>query len=136
MAQWLRIHLPMQGTWVRTLVQEDLTCYGATKPMCHNYWAFALGPTSHNYWAHAPQLLRLCSRACEPQLLSLHTTTTEAQAPRACAPQQKKTLQWEAHTPQQRVAPAHRNSRKPVCSNEDLMQPKIRKNKFIKNIYI
>ena len=35
--QWLRIHLPMQGTWVRALVQEDPTCHGATKPMRHNY---------------------------------------------------------------------------------------------------
>ena len=22
-SQWLRIHLPMQGTWIRALVQED-----------------------------------------------------------------------------------------------------------------
>ena len=36
-AQWLRSRLPMQGTWVRALVQEDPTCRGATKPMCHNY---------------------------------------------------------------------------------------------------
>ena len=36
-AQWLRIHLPMQGTQVRALVQEDPTCQGATKPTCHNY---------------------------------------------------------------------------------------------------
>ena len=36
-AQWLRIHLPMQGTWVQALVQEDPTCRGATKPMSHNY---------------------------------------------------------------------------------------------------
>ena len=36
-AQWLRIHLPMQGTRVRALVQEDPTCHGATKPMHHNY---------------------------------------------------------------------------------------------------
>ena len=36
-AQWLRIHLPMQGTWVRALVWEDPTCHGATKPMRHNY---------------------------------------------------------------------------------------------------
>ena len=43
--QWLRIRLPMQGTWVRALVQEDPICCGATKPMC------------------------LRSRACEPQLL-------------------------------------------------------------------
>ena len=36
-AQWLRIHLPVQGTRVRTLVWEDPTCRGATKPTCHNY---------------------------------------------------------------------------------------------------
>ena len=36
-AQWLRIHLTMQGTRVRALVQEDPTCHGATKPMRHNY---------------------------------------------------------------------------------------------------
>ena len=36
-AQWLRIHLPMQGTWVRALVWEDPTCHRATKPVRHNY---------------------------------------------------------------------------------------------------
>ena len=36
-AQWLRIHLPMQGTQVRALVREDPTCRGATKPVRHNY---------------------------------------------------------------------------------------------------
>ena len=56
-AQWLRICLPMQGTRVWALVREDPTCRGTTKPVCHRYWACALGPTSHNYWAHA-QLLR------------------------------------------------------------------------------
>ena len=36
-AQWLRIRLPMQGTRVRALVQEDRTCRGASKPVRHNY---------------------------------------------------------------------------------------------------
>ena len=36
-AQWLRIRLPMQGTLVRVLVQEDPTCHGATKPVRHKY---------------------------------------------------------------------------------------------------
>ena len=36
-AQWLRILLPMQGTQVQALVQEDPTCCRATKPVCHNY---------------------------------------------------------------------------------------------------
>ena len=56
--QWLRIRLPMQGTRVRALVQEDPTCRGATKPVRHNYWACALEPVSHNYWACMPQLLK------------------------------------------------------------------------------
>ena len=64
-AQQLRICLPMQGTRVRALVQEDPTCCGATKPVHHNYWACALEPVTHNYWAHMPQLL------------SPHATTTE-----------------------------------------------------------
>ena len=39
LVQRLRIRPPMQGTRVGTLVQEDPTCYGATKPVHHNYWA-------------------------------------------------------------------------------------------------
>ena len=35
--QWLRIHVPMQGTRIRSLVQEDPTCHGATKPVRHNH---------------------------------------------------------------------------------------------------
>ena len=88
--QWLRIRLPRQGTRVRALVREDPTCRGATKPVSHNYWACALEPASHNYW-------------------SPRATTTEARAPRACAPQQEKPPQWEARTPQRRIAPACRN---------------------------
>ena len=81
-AQWLRICLPMQGTPVRSLVWEDCTCRGATKPVGHNYWACALEPASHNCWAHVP---------------------------RACALQQEKPPQWEARAPQWRVAPARCN---------------------------
>ena len=47
--QWLRIHLPMQGAWVWSLVrvQEDPTlCHGVTKPM------------HPNSWAHEPTLLK------------------------------------------------------------------------------
>ena len=36
-AQWLRICLLMQGTWVRALVWEDPTCHGAAGPVSHNY---------------------------------------------------------------------------------------------------
>ena len=44
-AQWLRIHLPMQGTQVQFLVWEDSTWCRKTKPLCHNYWSLcALEP--------------------------------------------------------------------------------------------
>ena len=59
-AQWLRIRLPMQGTQVRSLVGEDHTCCGATKPVRHNYWACVpqvlkpahLEPVLHNKRSH------------------------------------------------------------------------------------
>ena len=88
--QWLRIRLPMHGTWVQALVWEDPTCHGATKPVCHNYWACTLEPTSHNYWTHVPQLLKPVR--LEPVLRN-----------------KEKPSQWEACAPQWRVAPAHRN---------------------------
>ena len=37
--QWLRIHLPKQGTRVPSLVQEDATGQRAAKPGSHSYWA-------------------------------------------------------------------------------------------------
>ena len=85
--QWLRIHLPMQGTRVQALVRQGPTCHKATKPVSRNCWACTLEPVSHDYWARVP---------------------------RARAPQQEKPLQWEAtamrsDARQQRVAPAHRN---------------------------
>ena len=43
-----------------------------------------------SYKAHASQLLGLCSRACTPQLLSLHAAATGPCTPKACAPQQEK----------------------------------------------
>ena len=56
--QWLRIYLPMQETWIQSLVQEDPTC-------------------------RVPQLLSLCSRTRDAQLLNSRVATTEAHA---CAP--------------------------------------------------
>ena len=35
--QWFRIHLPMQGTQVRSLAWEDSTGGRAAKPESHNY---------------------------------------------------------------------------------------------------
>ena len=73
--QWLRIHLPMQGTRVRSLVGEDPTLCGATKPMRHNYWACALKPASHNCWSHVPQLLK--PTCLEPMLCNKRSHCNE-----------------------------------------------------------
>ena len=40
-ARWLSNHLPMQGTWVQSLVRDNPVCCGAAKPMHHNYWIYA-----------------------------------------------------------------------------------------------
>ena len=42
------IHLPVQETWVRSLVQEDTTCRGAPTPVHHSYWACALESVLYN----------------------------------------------------------------------------------------
>ena len=85
--QWIRICLPVQGTWVWSLLQEweDFTCRGATKStnstmesVCHNCWS--------------------------PSACGLHTATT---AP-ACCNQSRhlepavcnERTRWEAHAPQ------------------------------------
>ena len=60
--QWLRIRLPMQGTWVRALVWEDPTCCGATKPVHHNYWACALEPVLHNKRSHRNEKPAHCNK--------------------------------------------------------------------------
>ena len=76
---------PTQGTQVQSLVWEDSTCLGATKPM------------RYNYWASVQQLLMpTCPNVHRPQLLSPRIATTEAHASRACAGQWEKPLRWEA----------------------------------------
>ena len=116
----------MQGTRVRSLVQEDPTCCRATKPMHHNYWGCALEPASHNCWAHALQLLKPTpSKAHVPQLLSPHAATTEAHVPRVCAPQQETTTAMRSpciatksspHSPQ--LEKARVQQRRPRCSQK------------------
>ena len=49
--QWGRIYLPMQKACVQILVQEDPKCLGATKPMHHIYWTWALEPGNCKYWS-------------------------------------------------------------------------------------
>ena len=46
--RWLRIRLPMQGTWVQALVWEDPTCRGATGPVSHTTEHARLEPLLRN----------------------------------------------------------------------------------------
>ena len=99
--QWLpwwfsgkSILLPMQETWVQTLIWEDHTCHGATKPMHHSYGAGALEP-----W--------------EPQPLKpVH--------PRTSALQQEKPRQWEACTLPLESSPACCDYRKDWAATKTL----------------
>ena len=51
--QWLRIWLPIQETWVQSLVWEDSTGCGAIEPLHHDYWSlWALEPVLCNKRSH------------------------------------------------------------------------------------
>ena len=62
MVQRMRIHLPMQGTWIRSLVRENSTRRGAAKPVCHRYGARTPAPSSCCTQANAPTLCNKRSR--------------------------------------------------------------------------
>ena len=97
----------MQGMQVQALVREDPTCRRATKPVHHNYWAWALEPTSHNYLAHVPQLLKtLC---LEPVLRNKRSHCNE------------KPVHHNEEQP-----PLTTTREKPTHSNKDPTQPKIK----------
>ena len=70
----------------------------------HNYWACVLEPGSLNYWAHVLKPLK-------------------PEHPRACALQQKKPLQGEAHILQLESSPCSPQLEKSMCSNKDPAQP-------------
>ena len=95
MALWWRFCLPVQETWVWSLVREDPTCHKAAKPVCHHFWV-ALEPGGCNCWS-----------------------------PCAHAAQQENPLQWEAQTPQLDSSPCFPQLEKSPHSNEDPERPKI-----------
>ena len=61
MTQWVKNPPAMHETWVQSPIWENPTCYGATNPTGHNYWACVLKPWSHNYWIPCALELVLCS---------------------------------------------------------------------------
>ena len=71
--QWLRIHLPRQGTWLRFPVWGDPTCQGATEFMHQTTEVHSLEPTLHTREATA---MRRPHTATQEQ--PLLTTTRES----------------------------------------------------------
>ena len=47
--QRIKIHMPMQGTWVPSFLWKDPTSRETAEPVHHNYWPRALEPSSCNY---------------------------------------------------------------------------------------
>ena len=75
----------MQEMQVQSLIQEDLTCSRATKPVGHSYWARALEPGSHNCWALMSQLLKpSCPRACALQQAAAAAAKSLQSCPTLC----------------------------------------------------
>ena len=55
----VKTRLPMQETRVQSLTWEDPTCRRTAKPVCHNYWAWALEPG-------CCLVAQLCLTLCDP----------------------------------------------------------------------
>ena len=107
-AQWSRICLPAQETWVQVLIWEAPTCHRTTDSVPHNYWACVLAPVSCNYCAMRLRYWSLST--LEPALCNKRDHHNEK-------PTQHS---W-------RAAPSRRNWGKPTYSNED---PSTAKNKI------
>ena len=108
--QWSRVCLPMQEIWVWSFIQEDPTCHGATKLVCHIYWTCAPKPRNHNCWAHTLQLLK------PPR-------------PRTGTQKQQKPPQGEAWASQLESGPSSPQQSK--AQQQDRVQPKINKIIFV-----
>ena len=102
-AQWWRIPLPMQETWVPSLIHEDHKCHVAARPLtCHSCWACALesgSPEACALQQERPLQWEAPAWQLESRSRSLH-------------------LESSPHSPQLEKSPS---------SNEDPAQPKINK---------
>ena len=88
--QWIRNHLPMEGTQVQSLVWENSAYHGAFKPVHHNYWAHALEPACRTNWSPCAWSLYSITREVTP-VRSLSTAKKSSplslQLEKACAEQ-------------------------------------------------
>ena len=102
MVRWLIVCLPMQGTWVQSLVQEDTICHGAPRacapqqeelpqweahtlwwkvtPICHN-WKKAVCSTKGPVQPKLnEEINNFCKIAKEKQLIMYKETHTRSSA--------------------------------------------------------
>ena len=78
--------------------------------------------TPQSIWAHVPQLLSLCSRAQEPQLLSPHTPEPTLHSKRSHCNEKSMHRQLDSSLSSLQLE-------KSLHSNEDPAQPKVDKQK-------
>ena len=90
----------MQEPRTGSLIREDPACHRVAEPIGHYSWACVQEPGNHNHWVHLSQLPK-----------PAHST--------ACAPQQEKPPQWEAHTMQLENSSQSPQIEKSLCSDED-----------------
>ena len=97
--QWLRIHLPVQGIRVPSLVWEASTCHRATEPMCCNHWSCA--PQSPRSAAREATAMRSTTERAGPAChwVSLVAQTVKSlpavQETRVCSLAQEDPLEKE-----------------------------------------
>ena len=79
------------GDTVQSVILQDPTRRGATRPVNHNYWACALESGGHNYWS---------PRATEPELHSRrsHCNAATREEPTHSATREKPVLQQRPST--------------------------------------
>ena len=80
---------------------------------------------------HAVEQLSPCATTIEPVLSRVRELQLwKPSSPRACALQQEKPPEWEAHTLQLESSPHSLQLEKSLHSNQDSVQPKINKYSF------
>ena len=87
--QWLRIFLPMLGTWIQSLVWEDPTCHRATQPVHHSYWSPRAAMEA------APGRSPCTTRKSSPCLPKLETARVQQRRPSVA---RKKVLTFKSYS--------------------------------------
>ena len=96
-AQWVRICLPMLGTRVWSLIWEDSTRRGTTKPRHCNYSAHVLPllKPAYTYSLCSTARETTAVRCCAPQLESRSRSPQQLESPRSNKDPAKPKVNWK-----------------------------------------